>query len=83
MVAWNEMMFSKQDSWVGQYAAVVKLKRSDDCKVVVTLISGAVIASQGKSYGGSWCSWCRDSRGSNVTLEIEDRPMEQAGVIWA
>ena len=38
----KEMMFSIEDSWVGQYAAAVGSKRSDNSKVVIITVYSPV-----------------------------------------
>ena len=53
VVAWNEMLFTKVDSRMGQFSMAVKLKRhSDELQVVVVSIYGpALVRRRAKLWG--------------------------------
>ena len=55
VVTWDEAVFSRVDTWVGQFSAVAKLKRqTDDFEIVVVSAYGPTNATKRKVNGGSW-----------------------------
>ena len=63
VVAWNEMMFAKVTSWMGQFSMTVKLKRhSDNLEMVVVSIYGSKCQEEDRVMGGTRRSGCIFSR---------------------
>ena len=88
VVAWNETLFTKVYTRMGQFSVAVKLKRqSNDLEVVVVLINVPTNARRRPELWGELAEMATVFQGSpmlmggdfNVTLEAKNRPNNAGG----